>query len=76
MAFDRPEINRLTFSCDACPEFVEFENDNGPVSFAKAWADLKEIGWHTQKPVGYYWEHYCSKCALLAERDRVPRARA
>jgi Fe2+ or Zn2+ uptake regulation protein len=47
----------LTFMCDACGDFEEFERD----SFEAAWAELKEKGWRAAK-VGNDWFHYCSEC--------------
>ena len=77
MCFDRPDEHTLVFGCDACTEVRDFsaeDDDVGdPPNFAKCWAVLKEDGWLTQKPVGFQWEHYCPKCALLAEHDRIPR---
>ena len=48
----------LTFMCDACGDFEEFDR---AVSFDAALAELKEKGWRVSK-VGADWFHYCPDC--------------
>ena len=81
MAIERPDRETLTFMCDVCDETIDFslqddcaEKDGQP-DFVACWDLAKADGWHTQKPVGYAWEHYCPTCAKLSEKDRIPRAR-
>lgn len=78
MSIDRPDSHTLTIACDACPEIIEVVSDedvDDPPNFLLAWSAAKNDGWISQKPVGYDWEHYCARCAKLAEKDRVPRAK-
>jgi hypothetical protein len=71
MSIEKPEPGLLVIHCDMCDEFIEFSRDEGqPTDDPAACLRLaKEVGWKSEKQVGFDWSHYCEDCAPAAAAE-------
>lgn len=77
MSIEHITRTTIVFQCDRCFTNIDFHAEEGhPTADMVACLGLaKEIGWKSDKHVGYAWEHYCPECAVLPASERYPRTK-